>query len=437
MLRLAPAATILLFVGPVAIGLAGVILPSFGYLPALGGDSISLQPWRRMLAEPGLLTAARLSLTTGFAATALSLVIALGFVAACHGTRMYGRVRHMLARLLAVPHAAVAIGLAFLIAPSGWASRLASPWATGWQTPPDALIIHDTLGLSLVAGLVVKEVPFLLLAIMAALNQLPVERSLATARTMGYGAVAAWGKAILPLIYRQIRLPVYAVLAFSMSVVDMAIILGPTTPGPLAREIMRLFNDPDLSQRFVAAAAAVSQVLLVLAAIAVWRLGELCAGRALRVWLSDGRRHVQDRAIRWPVTIALSLLLTVAAASFLAMALWSVAGVWRFPDGMPDTWSLSTWHRLAAPLSLPMTVTITTAVASTVLALSLVLACLESEYRRGLRPGAHVLWLVYVPLLVPQIAFLFGNQIFLVALGLDGRWLALIWAHLLFVLPYV
>jgi putative thiamine transport system permease protein len=48
-----------------------------------------------------------------------------------------------------------------------------------------------------------------------------------------------------------------------------------------------------------------------------------------------------------------------------------------------------------------------------------------------------VLWLLYLPLLVPQIGFLFGLQVLLVRLDLDGSWLAVLWSHLIFVLPYV
>ncbi|MHA1601327.1 MAG: ABC transporter permease subunit, partial [Alphaproteobacteria bacterium] len=36
-----------------------------------------------------------------------------------------------------------------------------------------------------------------------------------------------------------------------------------------------------------------------------------------------------------------------------------------------------------------------------------------------------------------QVGFLFGAQVLLVRLGIDGTWIALIWSHLLFVLPYV
>ena len=39
-IRCAPPLTLLIFLGPVAAGLIGTLLPAFGYLPALGGGSI-------------------------------------------------------------------------------------------------------------------------------------------------------------------------------------------------------------------------------------------------------------------------------------------------------------------------------------------------------------------------------------------------------------
>ena len=61
----------------------------------------------------------------------------------------------------------------------------------------------------------------------------------------------------------------------------------------------------------------------------------------------------------------------------------------------------------------------------------------EREPRAAPRTGTRSLWLLYVPLLVPQIAFLFGAQVLLVRLGLDGTAAAVVWAHLVFVLPYL
>src|SRR3546814_10636614 len=105
-----------------------------------------------------------------------------------------------MAPMVAVPHAAVALGLAFLIAPSGWLVRLVSPWATGWELPPDVATVQDPNALALALGLIVKELPFLLLMTLAALGQVRADARLAVARSPGYGPVTAWPKAVLPAL---------------------------------------------------------------------------------------------------------------------------------------------------------------------------------------------------------------------------------------------
>jgi ABC-type uncharacterized transport system YnjBCD permease subunit len=61
--------------------------------------------------------------------------------------------------------------------PLGADGPLVSPALTGWERPPDALIVQDPWGLSLMAGLVIKEIPFLLLMSLAALPQLDPQRA--------------------------------------------------------------------------------------------------------------------------------------------------------------------------------------------------------------------------------------------------------------------
>ncbi|MCU0922346.1 MAG: ABC transporter permease, partial [Burkholderiaceae bacterium] len=64
--------TLAVFLLPIVAGLAGTLLPAFGWLPALGGDALSLQPWRALLDTPGLGTALQLTLAVGWSATMLS-----------------------------------------------------------------------------------------------------------------------------------------------------------------------------------------------------------------------------------------------------------------------------------------------------------------------------------------------------------------------------
>ncbi|MGC9420048.1 MAG: ABC transporter permease [Rhodovulum sp.] len=437
LLRAAPPLTLLVMLVPVAAGLLGMIAPALGVLPSLGGTRPSLEPLAALAAWPGLPGAVALSAMTGLAATVISLGIVVLFLAGWQGTRALAALERALSPLLSVPHAAAAFGLAFLIAPSGWIARALSPWATGWDRPPDLLIVQDPLGLAMVAGLVAKEVPFLLLMSLAALPQAQPAQRLTLTRSLGYGRVTGWLKAVFPAVYVQIRLPVYAVLAYSMSVVDVALILGPTTPPPLAVQVVRWMADPDLSMRFPAAAASVLQLLLVIAALGLWRLGEIVIARAGRAWAEGGGRHHADGPLR-AAGLGLAALSSLAVIGGLAgLALWSVAGFWGFPDAMPDRVGLETWTRHAPGLIGPARDTVVVAAAATGLALALVLACLEAEHRFGLAPGARSLWLLYLPLIVPQVAFLPGLQTFALMARADMGIGAVILGHLVFVLPYV
>jgi putative thiamine transport system permease protein len=253
-----PVVVLALVLVPIAVGLAGTALVAFGYLPAVGGDSLGLSAWRTLFAYPGLWSTLGLTVFVGLTATALAFVLAAGFCAAAHGRVGYRRAEAMLAPLLASPHAAMAIGVAFVLAPSGWIARLFSPWLTGWDVPPDVVLVGDPWGLTLIVALLVKEIPFLLLMILAALYQIPADEHLKAARSLGYSPAMAWVKVILPQIYPQIRLPVYAVLAFSLSVVDMALILGPSNPATIGVLALRWFSAPDVGLYLPAASRAVA-----------------------------------------------------------------------------------------------------------------------------------------------------------------------------------
>lgn len=437
LLHWAPVLTLLALISPVAAGLIGTLAPAFGYLPALGGTDVNLDAFRSLLDWPGFWTSARLSLTTGLAATALSLAIVTLICAGWQGSRAFTWIENALSPLLSVPHAAAAFGLAFLIAPSGWIARAFSPWLTGWQRPPDWLIVQDPAGLALIAGLVVKEVPFLLLMTLAGLGQADAQRSRQVAQALGYGRVSAWLKAVFPRIYPQIRLPVFAVLAFSMSVVDVSIILGPTSPPPLAVQVVRWMSDPDLALRFRAAAGGIVQLGLVLIAIGVWRLGEMAAKALGRRWIEAGSRGTAEGPARALGLAAALILAGVVGLGLAGLAVWSFAGFWAFPGALPEAMSLRTWMRHGPNLLDPTGETIVIAGIATAIALTLTVACLEAEQRHALRPGSRSLWLLYLPLLLPQVAFLLGLQMLALGAGIDGGRIGVILAHVVFVLPYV
>ncbi len=433
----AAALTVGILLLPIAAGLIGTLLPAFGYLPAIGGHTFNLDGWRRLAAYPGFATSVALTVGTGMLASALSVALALGFCAYTHDWPWTRRLGAWLAPILSTPHSAIALGLAFLIAPSGWIVRAFSPWLTGWTLPPDAATVGDAAGIALVLGLLLKEVPYLILMVVGALNQVPARAHLAIARGLGYGPAEAWLKAILPQIYPQIRLPIYAVIAFSLSVVDVALILGPSNPPPLAVLAVRWFTDADIQFYFPAAAAATLLLLLVIGIITAWYGLERAAMLAGRRWIARGSRSGIAATGAAAATLLFAVAFALSVLSIVGMALWSFAAQWRFPEALPQAWSLANWMRRFDGLAGPAWLTVAVGALATGIALCLVLACLENESQGHRRAGVAALWILYVPLLVPQVAFLFGAEVLLVRMNFDGTLGAVVWAHLVFVLPYL
>lgn len=423
--------------GPVAAGLWGTFLPAFGHLPAAGLTGPSLDPFRDLFDWAGLPRAMLLSISTGLIATSISLLIVMLITAGWSGTRPFRALERLLSPLLSVPHAAAAFGLAFLIAPSGWLSRLMSPGVTGWDRPPDLLIVQDTWGLTMTAGLIVKEVPFLLLITLAALGQADAQRSVAISQALGYGRLTGWLKTVLPRVYAQIRPPIYVVLAYAMSVVDVAVILGPNTPPSLSVQIVKWMSDPDLAMRLEGAAGALVQLGLVVGALVFWRLGEVVIGRLGRRWIASGARGKLD-----PIVAQFALLAGAASAlavllGLVVLLIWSFAGFWGFPDAFPDQFTTRNWMRFGPGTLEALGETALIAGTAAMVALILTIGCLEAEYRFGLSFSQRAVWLLYLPLLIPQTAFLPGLQTMMLNLGADVGRIPVILAHLVFVLPYV
>ncbi len=437
LLPVLPALTLLAMLGPVGAGLWGTFLPAFGHLPAAGLTGPSLDPFRDLFGWAGLPRAMMLSIGTGLLATVISLAIVMLVTAGWSGTRPFLMLERALSPLLAVPHAAAAFGLAFLIAPSGWLARLTSPGLTGWDRPPDLLIVQDSWGLAMTAGLIVKEVPFLLLITLAALGQADAQRSVRVAQALGYRRLTGWLKTVFPRVYAQIRPPIYVVLAYAMSVVDVAIILGPNTPPSLSVQIVKWMSHPDLAFRLEAAAGALLQLALVIGALVVWRIGETIVAALGRRWIASGARGKADAVVAGGALVAGTFSALAVLLGLVVLAIWSFAGFWSFPAALPDEMTLRNWLRFGPGTLKALGETAVIAVTAAMIALILTIGCLEAEYRHNIRVSQRAVWLLYLPLLVPQTAFLPGLQTLMLNIGADvGRWPVML-AHLVFVLPYV
>lgn len=387
-----------------------------------------------MLEQRQLWHALVLSLATGIASTLLAVGLC-GWILSHSFPLHWPRVVRVLGPMLAVPHAAFGIGLVFLISPSGWLLRAASPWATGFDAPPPWSTTQDPWGLGLILALVAKEVPFLLWTAAAQLQRADVAhrmaRELELATSMGYAAQTAWWRVAWPQLWPRLAWPMLAVLAYSTTVVDVALVIGPQSPPTLAVQAWSWLRDADLAiNRQGAAAAWLLALALALTAGICWRLSTLRYWRGHRTCGSRGRTRGQ-RSVG--ALHGLWLLVGLYLAIMLALAVGSVSGVWPFPGLLPETLTLAAWASVRASSNTVVT-TLTLGLASAATALLWSLAWLETA------PKAWDNWLrrvIYLPLILPSVLWVVGVHATALYLDLDARWAGLWMAHSLACVPYV
>jgi putative thiamine transport system permease protein len=264
----------------------------------------------------------------------------------------------------------------------------------------------------------------------------PVAQHLAAGGALGYGRGAVWGKIILPQLWPLIRLPVLVVQAYALSSVDMAMILGPSNPPTLAVAVTRWLSDADLAMIYPASAGALLVAGVVVLSCGAWVLAERLAGVAGLWWLRRGARDGALGAVLKQTAGVGFAMLVLGILSLLVLVLWSFAYRWSFPAPLPD-WTLSSWAAPQIGWGRAAGYSLGIGLAVTALSVALAVAWLEAEDRGGMRRAGWAEALIYLPLLLPQIAFLYGLNLLFLRLGISGGVPAVIWAQGLFVFPYV
>ncbi|MGY8838787.1 MAG: ABC transporter permease [Enterobacterales bacterium] len=439
--KFSPRFLLALLILPVLGGLISVLLPAFGYAPVLEQTTFSLQGFNALWQTPGLTQMVTLSVATGLISTLLAFIITLMILAAFFNSPWLNRIQRLLSPILVIPHAAAAIAVGFLIAPSGMISRLASPWLSGWELAPNGMFPHDSFGISIILGLTLKELPFLLLMALGVLAQPELGKKLRqqhkVALNLGYCPMTAFFKVILPSLYPLLRLPLLAVLAYASASVEMPLILGPNTPPTLAVAIMHWFNDVDLNLRIKASAGALLQLAVTGGLLALW----LGAEKAVNVLFSDSLTNgVREYGgFYWQkITVVLTtLVISFILLSLIGLVMWSVAGFWRFPDAMPEQFTLLHFKSALMQMGSPLFNTLAIGLVTTLFAIILTLLCLESEQLSDKPISRFTSLIIYLPLLVPSIAFLFGLVWIQQLINNQAAFFNVVLTHLLFVLPYV
>lgn len=409
-------------VAPLAILWALPLFAGFAGSLAVVGDGSA---WDALLAHPQIWPALALSLWTGSVAMLVSLVTAILVLMALHGRVATGYAGWA----LAIPHLAFAIGFGFLIMPSGLIARLFH------DTPPDWVTVSDPYGLALITSLVLKETPFLIWIGASLLIGGDTANIFSgqwrSARSLGHGSGSIWLRVLLPQLLPRLAWPAIAVWVYGATVVDMALVLGPTEPPTLAVLIWSDLNDADALANSRGAAGALFLTLALLATgAAVYGLMR-AASPIFRRYLTRGPSG--GNVPQLPGLLLLAFFAAIYAVVILLLGLLSVAGHWPFPRIIPDVFSARAMARVIAdfgPFATSLWLAVSTSITALVLAV-LWFECIAARFDR-IVVGACI-----AALGLPAILIAAGQYRISLQTGLSGTLTGLFLVHLTVCFAYV
>jgi putative thiamine transport system permease protein len=406
---------------------------------ALGGslvfsalDGFHREAWVDLFNHPQVWAALHLSLLGGFIAALISLVTAIVIVMGLYQNK---KLASLTGAMLAVPHVAVAIGVAFFIMPSGFLARVISATLTGWSEPPTWISNHDPYGISLIAVLVIKETPFLIWILASLLNREDVRRNFeghrAAALSLGHGMTSIWLRVFLPQILPRMVWPLLVTFTYAATVVDVSLVIGPTQPPTLAALVWADINDANVATTARGAVGAWFMTgAVAIVAWLTWAIVKLLS--KYRGWLTRGptSRTLISKQIS---KLKFSGFGFIYFAIAVVLLLLSVAPHWPFPHLWPERLSIEAWLRIVQnPGAIVSSLLL--ALSTSLMGLALIIVWMESQAQAR---DPLILALSAAALGLPAILLGLGQYKLFLQFGLTGTALGLFLAHLVPVTAYM
>ncbi|MFT4937118.1 MAG: putative thiamine transport system permease protein [Paraglaciecola sp.] len=405
-------------------------LPLFGVVLGLWPSvAITWLELSTFFAYNGLIESIANSLLLALVAPLLALYVAFMVYSQYRFKPRWKALEKRLAPLLSMPHLAVALGLVYLFSSSGilWDGI----WGLFGQNAPSDFGLPRKSLITMILAIALKEVPFFLLIFSAIGRQLPIKNWLLQGRALGYSEAASWWLLVFPEVLKQSRLALLAAMAYTVSVLDVSLLVGPNVPrlyAVLLYDWQTRFSDLAQTQAFL---GNIVLLLMLGVLVALIYLHEFLFLRRLTHHAIMGNPLRLARISRvFVIWLSFFSLLSVAILS--TFLLWSLGGD---RQGLMDysQFSFMLWQEEWSFIQLPLLNSLIIGLISSVLGVSITLLALELQrQRQHYLPDYY--WLLAI--LLPQLSMVYGWQIAHTRLAgsYQSSWIIL--SHLPFTFAY-
>ncbi len=194
--------------------LAGALRTSVAPLP---GRPPSSAAWARVLGDPRFLESLLVTLALATVTTVVAVLLALPTAALLRGRRA---VQTLVTLPVLVPHLLMAVVVVLWLGPGGLVDRVVA------DLPQ---VVRAPSGVGVVLVYLLKEVPFLVLLLLAVWDD-DVDRRVEVAATLGVGPVRALRTVVWPAVRAPLVLGAAVVAAFVLGFLQVPAVVGANDP---------------------------------------------------------------------------------------------------------------------------------------------------------------------------------------------------------------
>lgn len=236
-------------IGILVVGVLTTFFQSIGYFSAIGSNEITLEHYKRLLTDKGLIESLIFSIKTSFLSALLSTIGGVIIAIAAYKLGKEGKLIALTFRLpIIVPHLLSVLLVYNIFSQTGLLARFAYNigFISSFEEFP--VLLYNKNGFGIILAYIWKELPFIAFIIYNVLSKLSNKFSDAS-RNLGATGFQTMKYVVFPIALPSVLSSFILVFAFSFGAYEIPMLLGGTYPKALPVKAYIEYINPMLSNR--------------------------------------------------------------------------------------------------------------------------------------------------------------------------------------------
>ena len=236
-------------IGILVVGVLTTFFQSIGYFSAIGSNEITLEHYKRLLTDKGLIESLIFSIKTSFLSALLSAIGGVIIAIAAYKLGKEGKLIALTFRLpVIVPHLLSVLLVYNIFSQTGLLARFAYNigFISSFEEFP--VLLYNKNGFGIIMAYIWKELPFIAFITYNVLSKLSNKFSDAS-RNLGANGFQTMKYVVFPIALPSVLSSFILVFAFSFGAYEIPMLLGGTYPKALPVKAYIEYINPMLSNR--------------------------------------------------------------------------------------------------------------------------------------------------------------------------------------------